>query len=67
MASIDHVYDADQVIERMGEVNSGLCREIEELKGGPGSATVVIAEQHSQSRWPRPSDRRPSWLNPSVN
>lgn len=41
MALIDCVYDIGRVIERMGEMNSGLRWEIEELKGKPGPMAVA--------------------------
>lgn len=45
MALIDRVYDASRVIECLGKMNSGLHREIKELKGELGPAVVATAEQ----------------------
>ncbi|THU50715.1 hypothetical protein C4D60_Mb06t23240 [Musa balbisiana] len=39
------VYDAGRVIERLGEANSSLCHEVEELKSGAGLEVVAVAEQ----------------------
>lgn len=44
MALIGHINDAGRVIERMGEMNSGIRQEIEELKGGPGPTAVAATE-----------------------
>lgn len=44
MALIDRVYDVGRVIERLGEMNLGFHREIEELKGGPGLVAMAVAE-----------------------
>ena len=45
MALIDCVYDAGWVIECLGEMNSNLHREVEELKNRPDPIVVVAAEQ----------------------
>lgn len=44
MDLIDRVYDVGRIIDRLGEMNSGHRREVEELKGGLGPATMVAVE-----------------------
>ncbi|THU54598.1 hypothetical protein C4D60_Mb10t26800 [Musa balbisiana] len=47
MALIDRVYDAGRVIERLLDVNSDLCQEVEELKSRPGPEAVIAAKRRA--------------------
>lgn len=47
MALIDQVYDTGGVIEHLGEANSSLHREVEDMKNGADPEAVAVTEQRA--------------------